>query len=98
MADLMDEFNAALVRLDPFLLNDFVDQVVFAVPEPVYRFGLRGVVRVSLREPNTARCEKVVNAVVAGLPVHIEPIVAGDIEGTKCFASLRRTLLKVLVE
>jgi hypothetical protein len=28
MAELMDEFNASLVRLHPFVFDDFVDQVV----------------------------------------------------------------------
>jgi hypothetical protein len=42
--------------------------------------------------------EQIVNAVEAGLPIHIEPVVRGEIEGAKCFASLSRTLLKVLVE
>src|SRR6516165_6518895 len=98
MAELMNEFNAALVRFDPFVFDDSVDQVVFAVPEPVHCFGLRGVVGTSFGEPDTARCEKVMNAVVAGLAIHIEAIVRGDIEGTKSFASLRRTLLKVFVK
>jgi hypothetical protein len=47
---------------------------------------------------DAAGCEKVANAVVAGLAIHIEAIVGGDIEGTKCFAPLRRTLLKVFVK
>src|SRR5262245_22771837 len=98
MAELTNEFNAALVRFDPFVFDDSVDQVVLAVPEPVHCFGLRGVVGTSFGEPDTARCEKITNAVVAGLPIHIEPVVRGDIEGAKCFASLRRALLKVLVE
>src|SRR5215469_7190745 len=98
MAELTNEFNAALVRIDPFVFDDSVDQVVLAVPEPVHCFGLRGVVGTSFGEPDTARCQKVTNPVVAGLAIHIEAIVRGDIEGTKCFASLRRTLLKVFVK
>src|SRR5262249_60984763 len=98
LAELTNEFNAALVRFVPFVFDDSVDQVGLAVPEPVHCFGLRGVVGTSFGEPDTARCEKVTNAVVAGLAINIEAIVRGDIEGTKCVASLRRTLLKVLVE
>src|SRR6516162_6289080 len=98
MAHLVDEFNAPLVRLDPFVFDDLVDQVVLAVPEAIHCFGLRRIVRTSLGDFYTARFEKVANAVVTGLAVHIEPIVRGDIEGMKCFAFLRRTLLKVLVE
>ena len=98
MAELMDEFDASLVRLDPFVFDDLVDQIVLAVPEAIHCFGLRRVVRTSLGELYTARCEKVANAVVAGLAIHIEPIVCGDIEGTKRRAPLGGTLLKVLVE
>ena len=53
-AELMDELDASLVRLHPSLFNDFVDQVVLAVPEPAHRFGLAGVVRASLGELDTA--------------------------------------------
>jgi hypothetical protein len=46
MAELMDEFNASLVGLHPFVFYDFVDQVILAVPEAIQRFGLRrGVAR-----------------------------------------------------
>ena len=34
----------------------------------------------------------------AGLPIHIEPVVRGDLEGTKGFASLGCTLLQVRVK
>src|SRR6516162_11705784 len=95
MAELMDEFDASLVRLDPFVFDDLVDQIVLAVPEAIHCLGLRRIVRTSLGDFYTARFEKVANAVVTGLAVHIEPIVRGDIEGVKCFAFLRRTLLKV---
>src|SRR6516164_1037956 len=98
MAELMNEFNAPLARFNPLLFDDFVDQLVLAVSEAVYSFGLRRVVRTSFPEPDTARCEKVANPVVAGLAVHIEAIVWGDIKGTKCFASLRRTPLQVLIK
>src|SRR5215468_7608999 len=98
MAELTNEFNAALVRFDPFVFDDSVDQVVLAVPEPVHCFGLRGVVWMSLGKLDAARCEKVANAVEAGLPIHIEPVVRDEIERAKCFACLRRALLKVLVE
>src|SRR5215475_15543107 len=98
MAELTNEFNATLVRFDPYVFNDLVDQLVLAVPEPVHCFRLRGVVGTSFGEPDVARCEKVTNAVVAGLAIHKEAIVRGDIEGTKCFASPRRTLLKVFVK
>src|SRR5439155_24471810 len=94
----MDEFDASLVRLDPVFFDDAVDQVVLAVPEPAHCFSLRGVVDAPLGEPDTARYEEVANAVEAGLPIYIEPVVRGDIERTKCFASLRRALLKVLVK
>src|SRR5215469_11531103 len=98
MAELMDKFDAALVRLHPVFLDNLVDQIVLAVPETVHGFGLRRIVWASLGEPDTARCQKVANAVVAGLAIHIEPIVRGDIEGTKCLASLHRSLLKILVK
>jgi hypothetical protein len=35
MAELINEFDAALVRLDPFFFDDFVDQVILAVSEAV---------------------------------------------------------------
>ena len=98
MAELMDEFNASLVRLHPFFFYNFVDQVVLAVSKTVYGLDLRGVVRTSLGERDTARCEKVANPVIAWFTIHIKAIVGGNIEGAKCFAPLRRTLLKVLVE
>jgi hypothetical protein len=47
---------------------------------------------------DAARCEKVANAVEAGLPIDMEPIICGGIKRAKCFASLRCTLLKVFVE
>jgi hypothetical protein len=33
-AELTDEFDASLVKLDPFFFDDLVDQVVLAVPSP----------------------------------------------------------------
>src|SRR6516162_7976900 len=98
MPKLIKEFNAALVRLHPFIFDDLVDQVVLAVPKAVHRFSLWRIIRASLGEPDAARCQKVANAVVAGLAIHIEPIVRSDVEGTKCFACLRRTPLKILVK
>ena len=50
----MDQFNAPLVRLYPFVFDDFVDQLILTVAEPVDGFGLRGVIRTSLGEPDTA--------------------------------------------
>src|SRR5262249_31162861 len=97
-AEVMDKLDASRVRLHTHVFNDLVDQIVLAVPEPADRFDLWGVVWASLGQLDTARCEEVANAVEAGLPIHIEPVVRGEIEGAKCFASLRRTLLKVLVE
>jgi hypothetical protein len=47
---------------------------------------------------DTTRREKIANAVEARLPIHIEPVVRREIEWTKCFASLRCTLLKVLIK
>src|SRR5215813_5708571 len=94
----MDEFNASLVGLHPFVFYDFVDQVILAVSEAIHCFGLRRVARASLGEPDIARCEKVADAVVARLAIHVEPVVRGDVEGTEYFAYLRRTLPKVLVK
>ena len=95
----MDELHASVVRLHAHLFNDLVDQVVLAVPEPAHCFDVCGG---SSGLPSGSwiprDLEKVANAVETGLPIHIEPVVRGEIEGTKCFASLRRTLLKVLVE
>ena len=67
----MDEFNASLVRLDPSLFNDLVDQLVLAVPEPAHRFSVWRIVRGSLGELDTARCEKVANTVEARLSIDI---------------------------
>src|SRR4030095_7594806 len=98
MVKLMDEFNGPLVRLHAYVLNGLVNQVVLAIPEAAHCFDLRGGIRTSLGELDTARCEKVANAVESGFPIHIEPVVRGEIEGTKWFASLFRTLLKVLLK
>jgi hypothetical protein len=94
----MDEFNASLVGLNPFVFYDFVDELVLAVPEAVHCFSLWRIVRASLWQLDNARCEKVPNAVVPGFSIHIEAIVRGNIERTKCVASLRRTLLKIFVK
>src|SRR4029077_1968526 len=94
----MDEFDASLVRRAPVFFDDLVDQVVLAVPEPAHCFSLRGVVHAPLGELDTARYQKIANAVEAGLPVNIQPVVRDNIEGTKYFASLRRTLLQKFVK
>src|SRR5438105_15148573 len=94
----MDEFNAPLVRRNSFLFDNFVDELVLAVPEAVHCFSLWRIVRASLWQLDNARCEKVPNAVVPGFSIHIEAIVRVNIEGTKCVASLRRTLLKIFVK
>src|SRR6516164_3441236 len=94
----MNQCNASLIRLHDFIFYDFVDQLILAVPEAIHCFRVRRIVGTSFGELNTARCEKVANAVVAGLAIYIEAVVRGDIEGTKYFASLRRTLLKVFVK
>src|SRR5262245_303040 len=98
MAKMLDELNTPLVSLHPDVFNKFIDQFILAVPEPAHCFDLRRIVRVSLGELDVARRKKVANPIEAGLPVHIEPVVSVEIEGAKCFSSLRRTLLKILVE
>ena len=97
-SELMNELDASLIGFNPPVLDDRVDQVVLAVPEPAHCLGLRGIVRASLGKPNTARREKVANTVEARLAIHIEPVVRSKIEGTKRFAAPARALLKVLVE
>ena len=52
----MEEFDASLVRLNPDIFNNLADQTVLAVRKPTHRFGLRGIVRASLRELDIARC------------------------------------------
>src|SRR6516225_5277741 len=98
MTELINEFHASLVRLHPFVFDDLVDQFVLAVSECAYRFELRGIVSASLRQFDAARSEKISNAIKTRLSVYIEPVVIGEIERAKCFASLVRTLLQVLVE
>src|SRR6516225_7097392 len=98
IAELVDEPDTALVGLNSFFFYDFVDQVVLGVPEAVHCLDLRRIVGASLGELDTARCEKVADAVIAGLTIHVEQIVSGDIEGMKYFTSLYRSLLEVLVE
>src|SRR4029450_7496432 len=95
MAELMDELDGSLIRLYPSLCNDGVDQVILAVPEPAHCFGLRGVVLAALGELDTGRGGKGAEAVEARLHIHIEPVVRGDLEGTKWFAARRRPLLQV---
>jgi hypothetical protein len=50
MTELTDERDRPRIRLHPHRVDDFVDKVILAVPEPAHRFGLRGVIRGSLRE------------------------------------------------
>src|SRR6516164_7911237 len=57
-----------------------------------------GGVRASLGERDIAGREKVANTVEAGLSIHIEAVICGEIKGAECFASLRCTLQEVLVE
>src|SRR6516164_2421943 len=52
----------------------------------------------SLWQFDTARGQKIANAVKTRLPVEVESVVGGKIEGSKCFTSLVRTFLKVFVE
>ncbi|MGZ3302119.1 MAG: hypothetical protein ACXVBG_14530, partial [Isosphaeraceae bacterium] len=40
----------------------------------------------------------ITNAIETWLPVHVEPIVRGEIEGAECFTSLLRALPKIFVE
>jgi hypothetical protein len=70
-AELMNEFNASLIRLDPSLFNDLIDQLVLAVPQPAHRFSVLRIVGGSLGELDTARCEKVTNTIEARLPIDI---------------------------
>src|SRR6476619_4228031 len=65
MADLMEEFDASLVRLHSDVFKNLVDQAVLAVREPTHRFGLRRIVPAPLRELNIARCQKAASAVEA---------------------------------
>jgi hypothetical protein len=67
----MDEFNASLVRLDPSLFNDLIDQLVLAVAQSAHRFSVWRIVRGPLGELDAARCEKVANPVEARLPIDI---------------------------
>src|SRR5262249_46874782 len=78
--------------------DDVVDEVILAVPEPTHRVGLRGVIRGALREVDATGGEKVAHAVEPGLPIHIEPVIRGDLEGTKGFASFRRPLLQICIK
>src|SRR4030095_12666184 len=56
------------------------------------------VVRASSRELNTARCEKVANAIEARFPIDMPVVVGGYVKGMKRFSFLRGTLPKVIVE
>src|SRR5215471_16840652 len=98
MAQPMDEFDASLVGLYPFLFNDLVDQVVLAVPEPAHCISVWRIFRASFGELDAPRREKIANAVEARLPVDIEPVIGSEIERMKCLSSLLRTLLQVLIK
>src|SRR5262249_8464330 len=89
---------ASLVSLHADAFNGITDELVLAVAEPAHCFGLRGVVRGSLRQFDAARREKVANAVETRLSIEMESVVRGKIAGTEGFASLRRAFLEVFVE
>ena len=59
---------------------------------------MRRIVHVAFREVNPTRFEKVANTIEARLPIYIKPIVDIEIEGTKCFSSPGRTILKVIIK
>src|SRR6266704_2270943 len=44
------------------------------------------------------RGDDVVDDVEPGLAIHIEPVIRGDLEGTKGFAGVRNALLKVRIK
>src|SRR4030095_9992978 len=98
MPKLMYEFDASFVRLYPDLFDSLVNQVGLAVPETTHSFGLWRIIRASLREFDTARGEKVANAIEPRFSIYISSVVRCDVEGTKCFPFFRGTLLKELVE
>src|SRR5215470_6463452 len=98
MTELTDERHRPRIWLHPHRGDDVVDEVILAVPEPAYRVGLRGVIRGTLREVDATGGEKVAHAVEPGLPIHIEPVIRGDLEGTKGFASFRRPLLQICIK
>jgi Tfp pilus assembly protein PilO len=45
-----------------------------------------------------ARSQKIANAVEARLPIHVKPVIGGEIERMKCFVSLIRSLPKIIIE
>src|SRR5215472_16141315 len=98
LTQLPDKFDAPLVRLNPDVFNDLVDQVVFAVPEPAHRFGLCGIIWAALGQLDIAGCEKVANAGKAGFPINSEGVVRAAMKRKKFFAPLRRPFLKILVK
>src|SRR5713101_1699274 len=98
MTELTDERDSPRIRLHPHRGDDVVDKVILAVPEPTHRFGLRGVIRGALRKVDATGGEKIAHAVEPGLPIHIEPVIRGDLEGTKWFACVRSALLKVRIK
>src|SRR2546428_4857710 len=98
MTELTDERDRPRIWLHPHRGDDVVDEVILAVPEPAYRVGLRGVIRGALREVDATGGEKVAHAVEPGLAIYIEPVIRGDLEGTKWFAGVRSALLKVRIK
>jgi hypothetical protein len=94
----MDKLHGSLVGLYAHIRYNLVDEVILAVAESAHRLDLCRVIRVSFVELDTARAEKVANAVETGLAIHIEPVIRGEIKGTECFPAVPRTLLKVFVE
>src|SRR5262252_2990277 len=98
LTELTDEGDSPRIRLHPHRGDDVVDEVILAVPEPTHRFSLRGVIRGALREVDATGGEKVAHAVESGLAIHIEPVIRGDLEGTKGFACVRRALLQVRIK
>src|SRR6516225_10011140 len=54
ITELTDESDASLIRLHPNVFDNLVDQLVLAVPKPADRFDLRGIVRATLWELDSA--------------------------------------------
>jgi hypothetical protein len=79
-------------------MDNLVDQFILAVPEPAYRFKLWRIVSASLGQFDAARAEKIPNAIVTRLSVHVEPVIIGKIEGAKRFTPVCRALSQIFVE
>src|SRR4029453_8729934 len=67
-------------------------------PSPHTVLACGGGIRGSLREVDATGGEKVAHAVEPGLPIYIEPVIRGDLEGTKWFTGVRITLLQVRIK